>query len=45
MMNKCEWCFNNVCEYYSSYEEQVENESFWECDGTSEDQVSCGMLK
>lgn len=41
-MNKCDWCFNGVCEYFSSYEEQEEDENFSECDGTLEDQTACG---
>lgn len=44
-MNKCEWWCDGVCEYHSSYEEQLENDTFWTCDGTQEDQESCGMLK
>ncbi len=44
MKTVCEWCFNGACEYSASYEEQVENETFWDCDGTVDDMLECGMV-
>jgi hypothetical protein len=44
-MEKCEYCVEGFCEYYASYEEQLENEVEYACDGTEEEQKFCGILK
>ena len=41
--HKCEWCNCGVCEYYSTIEEQEENECFWDCNGTPEEMEECGV--
>lgn len=42
-MNKCEYCTDGVCEYYGTYEQQLENGVEWDCNGTEEEQKECGM--
>lgn len=44
-MKKCEWCEEGYCTYYKSVEEQLVAETQWECDGTEDEMIECGMIE
>jgi hypothetical protein len=41
---KCEYSCEGYCTCYSSIEEQIESENFYDCCGSEDEMRECGML-